>query len=154
MTDMTGHVVAWDVVDALRNPAPGPRESYRPTEVDSGLMSFTALPAIYTCVSQSQVQSIAVARVPHSVAAGEYDYSGDPIYLVIGSYDGTASFLDLRDTQSVLEIVSTRSEFRVYPSGMTADRQWRSWLSRGQISLQLRFGWIPIISCSCTILVV
>lgn len=69
-----------------------------------------ALPAMYICVAQSSIKTIAIGRVPSKDDTGSYDYTADPIYIVAGCYDCTAQYIDLRDPNCVNEIISTRSE--------------------------------------------
>ncbi|WRT70352.1 uncharacterized protein IL334_007350 [Kwoniella shivajii] len=71
-----GHLAVWDVYDALRNGTTG-----------------DVLPSLYTPVSRSAVRSISVGRVPPT----DKQLGGEPAYLLMGSYDGTTSILDLRD---------------------------------------------------------
>jgi len=86
-----GHVVAWDVVDALKSPSDPP-----------------PLPALYIPVAQSSVRSIAMGRVPPGDEEGTPQFTGDPIYLVCGSYDASAVLVDLRDPLYPLDLSQTR----------------------------------------------
>jgi hypothetical protein len=112
----SGHIIAWDVVEAMKDPSLGSREFAAASEMNEPRTdrSSSALPAMYLCVAQSSVKSIAIGRVPTKNDKGSYDYTGDPISIVAGCYDGTAQYIDLRDPNCIHEIISTRSELSMY----------------------------------------
>ncbi|WVQ84912.1 hypothetical protein IAT38_007075 [Cryptococcus sp. DSM 104549] len=80
-----GHVAVWDVLDALQD-----------GEVDD------LLPSVYTTVCLSAIASICAGRIPPS----ESNLGGDPVFVVVGSYDGTTVIVDLRDVLHPTEIVT------------------------------------------------
>ncbi|WWD19510.1 hypothetical protein CI109_103971 [Kwoniella shandongensis] len=71
-----GHLAVWDILDAL----------------ESG-NSDDLLPSVYTTIAVSAIRSLAVGRTPPS----DSQLDSDPIYVVMGSYDGSTYILDLRD---------------------------------------------------------
>ncbi|WVR00359.1 hypothetical protein IAU59_007502 [Kwoniella sp. CBS 9459] len=82
-----GHLAVWDVYDALR--------SGRQDDL---------LPSLYTSVTSSAIRSLAVGRVPPA----EDQLGGDPIYVVMGSYDGSTVVMDLRDPVFPAEVNKAR----------------------------------------------
>ncbi|OCF32212.1 hypothetical protein I316_06126 [Kwoniella heveanensis BCC8398] len=82
-----GHVAVWDVYDALRS-----------------CKQDDLLPSLYTSVASSAIRSIAVGRVPPA----EDQLGGDPIYLVMGSYDGSTVVMDFRDPLFPVEVNKAR----------------------------------------------
>ena len=65
---------------------------------------------MYFGAAQSIIRSIVVGRTPSHDKNNNVDYTRDPVYVVIGSHDATASIIDLRDPHQPYEIVQTRSE--------------------------------------------
>lgn len=113
--DGVGHVAAWDVLDALKNPSKTSRTSQLPQKViQQGntwtRLNLSALPAMYFQTNQSAVRCMVVGRVPPSDDHGQPDFSQDPVYLLCGSYDASATLVDLRDSHHVCDILSTRCE--------------------------------------------
>ncbi|WVF73182.1 hypothetical protein IAT40_008001 [Kwoniella sp. CBS 6097] len=82
-----GHLAVWDVYSALR----------------SGSQA-DLLPSLYTAPASSAIRSLAVGRVPPV----DDQLGGDPIYIVMGTYDGSTIVLDLRDPIFPVEVNKAR----------------------------------------------
>ncbi|WVR07791.1 hypothetical protein IAU60_004834 [Kwoniella sp. DSM 27419] len=82
-----GHIAVWDIYDAIKEGS------------SEGL-----LPSLYVPAAVSAIRSIAAGRVPP--ASDQLD--GDPIYLVVGAYDGSTVVMDLRDPMFPIEINDAR----------------------------------------------
>lgn len=57
------------------------------------------------------MRSIAAGRVPPTTSDGEYDYSGDSVYVMSATWEGTISFTDLRDPGGSFEVSRSRREY-------------------------------------------
>lgn len=71
------------------------------------------LPSYYFAVTHSALRSITSARLPPGDDQGQPQYGEDPPCLIFGSHDGSASMVDLRDTNNILDLNKARSEFDV-----------------------------------------
>ncbi len=61
-------------------------------------------------IALSYIRSVAAGRCPPGDSSGRPQYDQDPTYLVLGSYDGTATLVDLRDPMNPMVLNRARSE--------------------------------------------
>ncbi|BEJ11379.1 hypothetical protein CspHIS471_0108010 [Cutaneotrichosporon sp. HIS471] len=66
------------------------------------------LPSSLTTIGLGPVRSVAAGRVPPTTADGQYDYTGDSVYVVSATWEGTISLTDLRDPAGTMEINRSR----------------------------------------------
>ncbi|KLT42280.1 hypothetical protein CC85DRAFT_285684 [Cutaneotrichosporon oleaginosum] len=66
------------------------------------------LPSSITTIGLGPVRSLAAGRVPPTTSNGEYDYTGDSVYVVSATWEGTISLTDLRDPAGTLEVNRSR----------------------------------------------
>lgn len=66
------------------------------------------LPASLTTIGLGPVRSIAAGRVPPTSSDGLYDYTGDAVYVVSATWEGTISLTDLREPAGSLEVNRSR----------------------------------------------
>nr|XP_019010200.1 uncharacterized protein I206_04668 [Kwoniella pini CBS 10737]OCF48981.1 hypothetical protein I206_04668 [Kwoniella pini CBS 10737] len=83
----TGHLLVWDVYDALR--------------IGNSEELF---PSLYTSAAASAIRSLSIGRIPPS----EKHLGGEPIYVLTGAYDGSTILLDLRDPNNPIELNKAR----------------------------------------------
>ena len=74
-------------------------------------MRGVVLPSIYVSVALSCIRSVAVGRMPPADHTGQPRFGEDPFYLVVGSYDGSTSIIDMRDPLHTVELNRARCEY-------------------------------------------
>ena len=119
----------WDIAEALRTKQKEESELYTFLSVDLASTADTVvLPHMYLSIAQSCVSSLATGRVPPADSAGEPVYDQDPRFLVVGSWDGTATLLDMRDPGHPVLLQRQRCTYWPLDARCAAIRR-REWLT-------------------------